>query len=74
MINYCKFAVFALLMSLSFASHAFEPFVIDDIKVEGIQRTDPGLIFSNIPVQVGQTVDRTVTKQIISALFKTGFF
>ncbi len=32
MINYCKFAVLALLMSLSFASHAFEPFVIDDIK------------------------------------------
>ena len=74
MINYCKFAVLALLMSLSFASHAFEPFVIDDIKIEGIQRTDPGLIFSNIPVQVGQTVDRTVTKQIISAIFKTGFF
>ena len=74
MINYCKFAVLALLMSLSFVSHAFEPFVIDDIKIEGIQRTDPGLIFSNIPVQVGQSVDRAVTRQIISAIFKTGFF
>ena len=74
MINYCKFAVLALSMSLSFVSHALEPFVIDDIKIEGIQRTDPGLIFSNIPVQVGQSVDRAVTRQIISAIFKTGFF
>ena len=74
MINYYKVAVLALFMSFSFASRAFEPFVIDDIRIEGIQRTDPGLIFSNIPVQVGESVDQTVSKQIINAIFKTGFF
>ena len=74
MINYYKVAVLALLVSFSFNSRAFEPFVIDDIRIEGIQRTDPGLIFSNMPVQVGESVDRKVSKQIINAIFKTGFF
>ena len=71
MINYFKVALLVLLLSLSCASRAFEPFVIDDIRIEGIERTDPGLIFSNIPVQVGETVDRDVTNQIISEIFKT---
>ena len=74
MINYFKVALLVLLLSLSCASRAFDPFVIDDIRIEGIERTDPGLIFSNIPVQVGETVDRDVTNQIISEIFKTGFF
>ena len=74
MINYCKVAVIVLLVSLSFSSRAFEPFTIEDIRVEGIQRTDPGLIFSNIPTKVGQEMNRNISKQIINAIFKTGFF
>ena len=61
-------------MSLSFSSNAFDSFILEDIKIEGIQRTDPGLIFSNITVQVGETVDSTVVSQIIRSLFKTGYF
>jgi outer membrane protein insertion porin family len=74
MINYFKVAVLVLFTSLSFASRALEPFVINDIKVEGIQRTDPGVIFANMPVQIGQSIDGSKVKQIISAIFKTGYF
>ena len=74
MINRCKFFLLVFLMSLSFSSNAFDSFILEDIKIEGIQRTDPGLIFSNIPVQVGETVDSTVVSQIIRSLFKTGYF
>ena len=36
-------------------SHAFEPFVVKDIRVEGIQRTEAGTVFSYLPVRVGET-------------------
>ena len=74
MSNLFKGVALILFMSLSSASSAFDTFVMEDIRVEGIQRTDPGVIFSNIPVQVGDSVDKEVASQIIRSLFKTGFF
>ncbi|RPH65818.1 MAG: hypothetical protein EHM83_05435, partial [Burkholderiales bacterium] len=35
------------------ATLAFEPFLIGDIRVEGVQRTEPGTVFSYLPVRVG---------------------
>jgi len=32
---------------------AIEPFVVKDIRVEGIQRTEAGTVFSYLPVKVG---------------------
>ena len=74
MSNLFKGVALILFMSLSSASSAFDTFVMEDIRVEGTQRTDPGVIFSNIPVQVGDSVDKEVASQIIRSLFKTGFF
>ena len=34
-----------------------EPFVIQDIRVEGLQRISPGSVFAALPVGVGDTVD-----------------
>ena len=34
----------------------FEPFVVKDIRVEGIQRTEAGTVFSYLPVKVGDTM------------------
>ena len=36
---------------------AAEPFVVKDIRVEGIQRTDAGTVFNYLPVKVGDTLD-----------------
>lgn len=53
---------------------AFEPFTIRDIRVEGIQRTEPGTVFSYLPVRVGDTMTDEKASEAIRALFATGFF
>jgi len=35
------------------AARAFEPFVVKDIRVEGVQRTEAGTVFSYLPIKVG---------------------
>ncbi len=59
-----------------YASSAFamEPFVVKDIRVEGIQRTEAGTVFSYLPVKVGETMDDEKATQAIKSLYGTGFF
>ena len=56
------------------AAHAMEPFVVKDIRVEGIRRTDAGTVFNYLPVQVGSRVRQEDFPELIRALFRTGFF
>lgn len=53
---------------------AIKPFIIKDIRVEGIQRTEPGTVFSYLPVKVGDTLDDERATASVHALFATGFF
>jgi outer membrane protein insertion porin family len=53
---------------------AFNPFAIKDIRVEGIQRTEAGTVFSYLPVKVGDTMTDEKAAAAIKALFATGFF
>ena len=62
------------LAFLTAPAQAIEPFVIKDIRVEGIQRTEPGTVFSYLPVKVGDTMTDEKASQTIRALFATGFF
>ncbi|THF66217.1 outer membrane protein assembly factor BamA [Pseudothauera nasutitermitis] len=65
------------LMVALFASApamAFEPFVVKDIRVEGIQRTEAGTVFNYLPVRVGDTFTEEQAAEAIRALFATGFF
>lgn len=55
-------------------AHAADPFVVKDIRVEGIQRTEAGTVFSYLPVRVGETFDDAKATTAIKALFATGFF
>ena len=50
------------------------PFVVKDIRVEGIQRTEAGTVFSYLPVKVGETMTDEKTAAAIKALYATGFF
>ncbi|MCX7170707.1 MAG: outer membrane protein assembly factor BamA [Proteobacteria bacterium] len=56
------------------SASAIEPFVVKDIRVEGIQRTEAGTVFSYLPVKVGDTMTDEKAAQAIKALFATGFF
>src|SRR5215510_297519 len=58
----------------SLTASAFEPFEVKDIRVEGIQRTEPGTVFSYLPVRVGETMTEDKAAQAIRSLYATGFF
>ncbi len=64
----------ALLGLYASSSFAMEPFVVKDIRVEGIQRTEAGTVFSYLPVKVGETMDDDKATQAIKSLYGTGFF
>jgi outer membrane protein insertion porin family len=68
-----RVGVLSLALS-SFPAHAIEPFIIKDIRVEGIQRTEAGTVFSYLPVKVGDTMTDERASQTLRALFATGFF
>ena len=53
---------------------AIEPFVIKDIRVEGVQRTEAGTVFSYLPVKVGDRIDDEKGAAAIKALYATGFY
>ncbi|NBV71376.1 MAG: outer membrane protein assembly factor BamA [Burkholderiaceae bacterium] len=53
---------------------ATEPFVVKDIRVEGLQRVEPGTVFSYLPVQVGERFTSEKAADSIKALYATGFF
>ena len=53
---------------------AAEPFVVEDIRLEGLERITAGTVFNYLPIQVGDTVDDARTSGAVRALFRTGFF
>ena len=66
-----------LAVVLAFASppaRAIVPFVVKDIRVEGVQRTEAGTVFSYLPIKVGDRIDDEKAGQAVKALFATGFF
>ena len=67
---------FVALVSFFYAisSWASDSFIVKDIRVEGIQRTEAGTVFSYLPVKVGDTLDEEKATEAIKALYATGFF
>lgn len=63
-----------ILATLSATAIAVEPFVVRDIRVEGLQRTEAGTVFSYLPVKAGQTFTDDSAIEAIKALYATGFF
>lgn len=56
------------------AALAVDDFEIKDIRVEGLQRISAGTVFNYMPVKVGDEFDDAISRDIIDALYKTGFF
>lgn len=68
-----RLAVAAVLGAVGAGAMAQE-FVIRDIRVEGIQRTEAGTVFSYLPLRVGDRYDPERGSAAIRALFATGLF
>ena len=68
--------IFLLILSFSFinVATAFDEFVINDIRIVGLQRVSTGSIFNVIPVSVGDRVDQRKVGDITRALFATEQF
>ncbi|MFJ7566023.1 outer membrane protein assembly factor BamA [Herminiimonas sp. NPDC097707] len=66
-------AVAAFALCSGYAQAA-DPFTVKDIRVEGIQRTEAGTVFSYLPVRVGETFTDEKGATAIKALYATGFF
>ena len=68
-------AISSLFVSLGAScAYAISPFTIKDIRVEGVQRTEAGTVFSYLPVKVGDKVDDEKASAAIKALYATGFY
>jgi len=65
-----------VIIAISFGvnAHAADSFVVKDIRVEGLQRVEPGTVFSYLSVQVGDTFTEEKGAEAIKALYSTGFF
>src|SRR5205809_747470 len=57
--------VCGLLAAASVFAQSFTPFTIRDIRVEGLQRTEPGTVFSYLPVKVGETMTEEKAQQAL---------
>ena len=53
---------------------AVEPFVLKDIRVEGLQRSDAGTVFASLPFRIGDTYTDEKGAAALRALFATGLF
>lgn len=70
-------AVLAFFITVAAAgalAQEFQPFVVKDIRVEGLQRTEAGTVFSYLPIKVGETMNAERARAALRALYATGFF
>ncbi|MEH6559551.1 MAG: outer membrane protein assembly factor BamA [Oceanicoccus sp.] len=68
------FLLFLLVALSAVKASANEPFVVSDIRVEGLQRISAGSIFAALPINVGDSIDGPTIRNGIRTLFRTGNF
>ncbi|EAR63048.1 outer membrane protein assembly factor BamA [Neptuniibacter caesariensis] len=64
----------ALVIWSSVAQANNSSFEIQDIRLEGLQRVSPGLVFRNFPITAGDQVSSAALAKATRKLFKTGYF
>jgi outer membrane protein insertion porin family len=67
-------AAAVLLAGLWGQALAFDPFTVGDIRVDGLTRISAGTVFTYLPIEKGDFVDRAKAAEAIRALYKTGYF
>ena len=66
--------LFTLFFSLFTCSALAESFVVEDIRLEGLQRVSAGTVFESFPVNVGDSVDDARLAEATRRLFRSGLF
>ena len=68
----CQALVFTVFLSQ--AALAVEPFVVKDIRMEGLQRVEPGNVLATLPFKVGENYSDDKGTLAIRNLFALGLF
>ena len=66
---------FAFLMSVvTCVALAADPFQVEDVRIEGLQRVEPGTVLANLPFRVGDTYTDEKGALAIRRLYDLGLF
>lgn len=60
--------------ALPHAAWAFEPFVIKQVRAEGLKRLELGTVLTYLPLSVGDELTETASRQAIRSLYSSGLF
>lgn len=70
-----KRSILLSLAALLFSLQAFaSEFAVDDIRIEGLQQVEPGIVFRNFPITRGDKVDERRLNEATRDLFESGYF
>jgi len=69
-----RIAALILLASLSANVLAFEPFVVSDIRIDGLSRISAGTVYNYLPISKGDRLTSDEVQRAIRALYQTNFF
>ena len=69
-----RILIFTIILCSSSFIASEEAWIVEDIRISGLQRISAGSIFSNIPVTIGDKVDLEDIQNISKSIFATGNF
>lgn len=69
-----KYLITSLALLLFSAHLHAVTFRVDDIRLEGLQRVSASPVFAALPIRIGEEIDSENIRQILGALFATGYF
>ena len=56
------------------AQEGFEPWIVDEFRVEGSQYIEDGTVYNYLPINIGDTIDLQRVQEAMRALYATEFF
>ncbi|WP_225721710.1 outer membrane protein assembly factor BamA [Candidatus Vallotiella sp. (ex Adelges kitamiensis)] len=69
-----KLVAAALFSTCGIVAHAAVPFVVQDIRLQGLRWVEPGIVFAYLPIKKGDMFTHEKGSKVIHALYATGFF
>jgi len=69
-----RLTIVAFALLCIFSVQAEEPFVVKDIRIEGLQKISEGALLNYLPINIGDTLDEIKIKESIRAVYSSGFF
>ncbi len=60
-----RIAALLLLACLAAEAHAFDSFVVSEIRIDGLQRIAPGTVFTYLPVEKGDRMTADAAEKAI---------